>query len=341
MNDKRKLLVGVFVALLLTAGVVWFAGTGAPDAPDCSTVSYDGDGTEANPYEVSNVEQLQCINEQGLDANYVQVSDIDASGTASWNGGGDGFEPVGDPDALGTPFNGTFEGQKHKITGLTIYEHGNWAGLFTRVGTGGKVKNVSLIDANIDGPLFVGGLVGTNKGTIKNSYVSGSVEKVQVGGLVGVNKGKIKNSYSTASVEGIQNVGGLVGSNDGTINNSYAIGSVSGSEKVGGLAGYNSGIISKSYATGSVRQGDGAGGLVGIEKEGGTTIESYWDVETTGQSTSAGNSTGLTTSEMVGSAAKSNMRGFDFTDTWETVTREHVRGGYPVLSWQAEKDTHD
>jgi hypothetical protein len=32
---------------------------------------------------------------------------------------------------------------------------------------------------------------------------------------------------------------------------------------------------------------------------------------------------------MIGTAATSNMQGFDFTSTWETVS-----GGYPVLSWQ-------
>jgi len=79
-------------------------------------VTYNGDGTETNPYEVGNVDQLQCIEEQDLGANYTQVSAIDASGTAMWNGG-DGFDPIGDPESLATPltpFTGTFEGQRHE-----------------------------------------------------------------------------------------------------------------------------------------------------------------------------------------------------------------------------------
>jgi hypothetical protein len=340
MNDQRKLLVGVFVILLLTAGAIWFVER---RAPDCSRVSYDGDGTEANPYEVSNVEQLQCIEEQGLDANYVQVSDIDASETASWKSG-DGFDPIG-------RYNGTYEGDGYKITDLTI-KVGDIGGMFGEVDTAGTIKNVSLVNAEVTDSTkstdsFVGCLVGINQGTINESYASGSVSRAfMLGGLVGRNEGTIKKSYSSVSVDGAgySGVGGLVGQNFGTVSESYATGPVDGSGQVGGLVGQNSGMIEKSYATGSVDGSRQVGGLVGrneFREFEGTVTGSYWDMETTGQSTSAGNSTGLTTSEMVGSAAKSNMRGFDFADTWETVTREHVRGGYPVLAWQAERDSRD
>jgi hypothetical protein len=70
------------------------------------------------------------------------------------------------------------------------------------------------------------------------------------------------------------------------------------------------------------------GGLIG---EGNNDVtDSYWDTETTGQSTSDGG-TGLTTPEMTGTAATSNMVGFDFTTTWETVTSPD---DYPILAWQ-------
>jgi hypothetical protein len=63
---------------------------------------------------------------------------------------------------------------------------------------------------------------------------------------------------------------------------------------------------------------------------GGSVSDSYWDIESTGQSSSAGlpDSNGLTTSEMQGSSAEGNMN-FDFTSTWSTVT-----GDYPELQWQ-------
>ncbi|MDI6451783.1 GLUG motif-containing protein [Anaerobaca lacustris] len=61
----------------------------------------------------------------------------------------------------------------------------------------------------------VGGLVGSNgyHGNITNSYSSGSVNGSQsVGGLVGSNSGSIAACYSSGSVSGGSSVGGLVGS---------------------------------------------------------------------------------------------------------------------------------
>jgi hypothetical protein len=54
--------------------------------------------------------------------------------------------------------------------------------------------------------------------------------------------------------------------------------------------------------------------------------DGYWDTESSGQTTDA-SATGLTTSEMQGESAKSNMD-FDFSESgkWETVD-----GEYPVL----------
>jgi hypothetical protein len=73
-----------------------------------------------------------------------------------------------------------------------------------------------------------------------------------------------------------------------------------------------------------------SGGLV-IGSNGGDVTNSYWDINTTGQESSAGG-TGLTTSEMTGSAARENMEGFHFGETWRTTEE------YPRLAWQAEED---
>ena len=75
---------------------------------------------------------------------------------------------------------------------------------------------------------YVGGLVGSNRGTIKNSYATSSVngdEDSYVGGLVGFNSGYITNSYTTGSIKEFgyeTSVGGLIGSNfSGSITTSY------------------------------------------------------------------------------------------------------------------------
>jgi hypothetical protein len=147
----------------------------------------------------------------------------------------------------------------------------------------GTIKN-SHATSNIRGQYAVGGLVGLNSGTISNSYATGSVTTSdagigsQVGGLVGYNSGTIDNSYSNGGVRGPSEVGGLVGGNYGWISNSYATGNVSGygtNAYFGGLAGFNSGSISNSYAEGDVTStGNNVGGLVGYNSYG-SIVNSY------------------------------------------------------------------
>ena len=145
-----------------------------------------------------------------------------------------------------------------------------------------------------------GGLVGENAGTITNSYATGSASGGSYsGGLVGINSGDITKSYATGSASGsFSSSGGLAGSNRGTITNSYATGSASGSA-AGGLVGINSGTITNSYATGSA-SASLAGGLVGTRGTAAAIItNSYWNSETTGQTSSSGTgASDKTTAEM-------------------------------------------
>ena len=178
----------------------------------------------------------------------------------------------------------------------------------------------------------VGGLVGiATYGTITNSYSTGTVtgSDCYVGGLVGftVYDATITNSYSTANVNGGgEAAGGLVGYHhgDGPIINSYSTGTVSGNVRVGGLVGENRAAIINSYSTGSV-SGSCAGGLVGYTYQG-TVSNSYWDIETSEQTTSAGG-TGKTTAEM---KQQATFVGWDFTDIWAII--EDVT--YPFLRWR-------
>ena len=102
-------------------------------------------------------------------------------------------------------------------------------------------------------------------------------------------------------------VGGLVGSNstDGRIMSSYAAGAVSGDYGVGGLLGFNLGksVVIGSYAVGRVSGGDGIGGFLGWDYVSLQTTDSYWDIETSGQSRGVGTgpasgAEGKTTSEL-------------------------------------------
>jgi hypothetical protein len=73
----------------------------------------------------------------------------------------------------------------------------------------------------------IGGIAGTNTGTVENCYATGNVKGTSnVGGIVGRNNsGAIRHSYATGNVTGAGSVGGLVGANVGTstVRNSVAL----------------------------------------------------------------------------------------------------------------------
>jgi len=167
-------------------------------------------------------------------------------------------------------------------------------------------------------------LIGQNNNEVRKSYATGNVSTTYnySGGLVGYNDAPVKKSYATGTVDGGDgSVGGLVGQSHDTVADSYATGDVTGSSTfgtTGGLVGENrTNEVVTSFSVGAVVDNESsAGGLVGDNDA--TVTDSYWDTETSGQSTSDGG-TGLTTSEMQGSSAQNNMTGFDFNSVWEVV----------------------
>ena len=171
-----------------------------------------------------------------------------------------------------------------------------------------------------------GGVCGTMQGTIKRCYSYCNVEQTvydgpcRVGGLCGVvrNNGQAIDCGAEGDVSGGtggQLIGGLVGEiftqSDGEtpkIINCYARGSVTGDGEVGGLVGQGEAdqgstdkfTIEKSYSTGTVSGNTNVGGFIGNIETGSDydILDSFWDTETSGQSTSAGDETGKTTAEM-------------------------------------------
>jgi len=216
----------------------------------------------------------------------------------------------------------------------------------------GTVRNSYAMD-NVSGGYYVGGLVGYNyRGTVSNCYATGNVSGDEyVGGLVGYNGryvweiiggdlGMVSSCYATGDVSGGNRTGGLVGYNYwGTVSNSYASGNVSGDEYVGGLVGYNEGCIGSirgygwvkyAYAAGRVNGLSNVGGLIGYNVMG-TIISSFWDINTTGQTTSAGG-TGKTTDEMKNKTTFTSA-GWDFTNIWDIWEGRT----YPFFKWQDVK----
>jgi PKD repeat protein len=256
------------------------------------------------------------------------IKSVTASGTV--NGSDDTGGLVGDialfrPSENTTIQNATATGA---VTGS--YQTGGLVGASEDDNT---IESATASGA-VTGSYQTGGLVGSSGDgtTIKSVTASGTVNGSDVtGGLVGASSGNIQNSTASGAVNGSRWTGGLVGESSGNIQNATASGAVSGSRYTGGLVGRNEGEIRDTVAVGSVTGEDKVGGLVG-ESDSGTVVDSYWDEQATGQSTSAGDEIGLTTPQMTGEAARTNMSALDFENAWQ------VTDGYPELSPFSETD---
>ena len=194
--------------------------------------------------------------------------------------------------------------------------------------------DTSIIDSyatgDVNGGIIVGGNVGYNNGgTVNRSYAAGKVNGTSsVGGLVGDNRGPVSESYATCEVTGENVIGGFIGHNSGgNATNSYARGNVtrktgSTNTDIGGFVGRNNqGKVIKCYSTGSVSY-DGVAdptdkGFAGSVDTGGSyeMIENFWDVDTSGQTNTAGNASENTTHEMMTKATFTDYN-WDFDTIW-------------------------
>ena len=166
-----------------------------------------------------------------------------------------------------------------------------------------------------DGNSVLGGFGAFNVNSLSQVFATGAVTggtNTVVGGLVAVNGslapsdkfgspgpvGSIVNGYATGMASGGAGsiVAGLVAVNDGAIKTSYSAGAVSGGT-TGGLVAKNN--PSFQFADLNIPSIIDQGGTpVPLRAGSGTITNSYWNTETSGQSSSAGG-TGMTTQQLV------------------------------------------
>src|SRR5207244_5440248 len=125
----------------------------------------------------------------------------------------------------------------------------------------GPVTGAAGLDVH-GGSTNLGGLAGTNFGTITSSHATGNVGTVGVaflnaGGLVGDNSGAITKSYATGNVRAGDNssAGGLVGDNSsgGNCNPCNTSATITGSQASGSVT-----VGAGSLACGFAGGGEGA-----------------------------------------------------------------------------------
>ena len=228
-----------------------------------------GKGTEKNPYEIRNVNDLKLLAEKvngGVtykDKYFKLTADIDLKNEPNWT-------PIGTMLVEeGRPFQGTFDGGGHQIANLTISNGGQYGGLFGY--TEGAVIKSCNVTGEVNGYNQTGGIVGyaNNNTHILNCSFQGNVEGdgEERGGIVGHTSSgcEVSGCFVTGTVTGDREVGGIAGSGVGTIKNCYALANVTATGvNAGGIAGKAYGVtIENCYYSGEVSAKDYAGGIAG------------------------------------------------------------------------------
>ena len=253
-----------------------------------------GSGTREDPYLISNITELQSINED-LSSHYILTRNIDASETSYWNQGR-GFIPLGSDIS---PFTGELEGNGFHIRNLLINHTGRFVGLFGYIAEEAIIKNLTLFDLFVRGMYHVGGISGYSNGDIINCRVIKSHNPEDELPSGWRERGVGDYHYSCGILFGMDYVGGIAGYNTGTISNCSVSADVidldwkldeisrnnnidparsnseplnisTASEWIGGIVGVNSGgSITYCYSEGSVSGEYNIGGIAGDNIDSG------------------------------------------------------------------------
>jgi hypothetical protein len=307
-----------------------------------------GTGEPNNPYLIYTAKHLNEMSAEpnDYDKHFKLMADIDLSGYTYDRAV---IAPdVNDIDGRfqGTSFTGVLNGNGHTISNLTITGQ-NYVGLFGQI-MFADVIDLGIVDANITGLDYIGGLVGSSNHAheVARCYSECRVKGINgVGGLIGSNHlSSVNQCYSRCTVTGESTVGGLVGTNlGGLIENSYSTSQVSGNSYVCGLVARNSGGLYNAkgrmincYNAGIVSGTDRIDALVWVTWGGSMPANCFWDMETSGQA-SGFLSMGRTTAEMQ-TAHTFLEAGWDFVDETDNGVEDiwwiDEGNDYPRLWWE-------
>ena len=216
-----------------------------------------GDGSEATPYIIGSATDFAQFAKNTTSKNYRDTYfklDVDINlNDKPWT-------PTGN-------FDGVFDGQHHKITGLKVSVADVEVGLFGQLSSTGRLSNLH-VSGDVENTSseyfkFAGGICGWHDGVVTNCSFSGSVRGTgTVGGIAGSCNGKIISCKNTASVSG-EEAGGIAGQESSAIPKIYGCyneGAIDGGANAGGILGKNGGYgceIKGCYNIGAIQSSSG------------------------------------------------------------------------------------
>jgi len=230
-----------------------------------------------------------------------------------------------------TPFSGTFDGNGHTISNLSITKWSNNIGLFAQINSA-TIKNLGIESGTIVcGGSNAGAIVGTSTGAANSlSYISDCYNKaivmcgatdprVYIGGIVGI---LLNNSW----LDHCYNKGDIT--NNGNVSSNYTGGIV-------GAVASNSTVVS-SYSAAKVIANTSKGGAIGVNWSAGLHV--YYDTDlcigtdaatqAVGNNTNTGDIRGLASTELKAAAFVSTLNSVGGSD-WTAIN-----GNYPILYWE-------
>ena len=314
-----------------------------------AAVTLAGSGSQDDPYLINSAEELASLGGRSFSGkSYRLTQDIDMENVP--------MQPIKEFA------DGTFDGDGHTISNLTISAASGNAGLFAETNSSTVFKDIILhnVSVTLTGGSYagVGGLIGKIYGstTIQGCGVSGAVayssgysyNSGNVGGLVDYLNGKctIKESYSQATIKNENNnssstAGGLLGKTNNyytlSVTDCYASGDVTAAGgRAGGFTGYvycsNSyrHTYENCYAAGTVTAsaGNGFGFAYSYASTGYSFTNCYYN-------TANGEGCNRTDAAITGrSADELKALAGELGEAYQGDATPNINGGYPILTWQ-------
>ena len=253
----------------LSTTITFEAGT--VSYPAALTLDWSGEGTEASPYVITTVDQINALSEKVEQGESYKGKYITLGNSIDMSASTRVFTPIGTSSAM---FNGTFDGAGYTISNLTI-STGNeeYQGFIGKADSASVIKNVTLSSPAISSSAkYCGTVVGASAGYIYDVTVTGatlSFGNYSCGGVVGYFNGYVLDGAKfDGDITASGDCGGIAGEILGysVVSNVEAHGSISMSS-----------IVSSSYAA--------IGGIVGCtlpQSSGEPTItDGYTDMTIT------------------------------------------------------------
>lgn len=298
-----------------------------------------GSGSAEDPYLIADASQLRWfaaqVNDNSKSTICAQLTDDIDLESKEWT-------PIGKNYSYA--YKGTFDGQKHTVSGLYISGSASQnCGLF------GYVEKGTVKDLTVQGTI-------TLTGSGSSSYGAGGI----VGQLSGA-EGGVRNCRSDVAITGGQNVGGIVGyvssgystatkSITGCVNTGRI---TSNSNNAGGIVGYISGqvTVDSCYNRGTVAGGGWhAGGIVGYLENRYAAVKNCYTTEDIMAKGDYHPVVGKKSSSSITDCYYLDTLGTDSNATAKTSDElkklaptlgelfmsapEGMNNGYPILKWQ-------